>query len=750
MTDADTHGSQLPRASPSRRAAARGAGTPITAVWPGQPYLRGATWDGEGVNFALFSEHAEKVELCVFDAAGRSERQRIELRERTDDVWHCYLPEARPGLLYGYRVHGPYNPADGHRFNPNKLLLDPYARNIVGAIRWSDALFGYTIGHKRADLSFDRRDSAGGMPKCKVIDSAFTWGVDRRPDIPWNEMVIYELHVRGLTMRHPEVPPALRGTYAGLATAPVIEHLKYLGVTTVELMPVHAFVDDRHLVDQGLRNYWGYNTIGFFAPDARYSASGKVNEFKTMVKVLHSAGIEVILDVVYNHTAEGNHLGPTLAFRGIDNASYYRLTPEDRRYCMDYTGTGNTLDMQHPRVLQLIMDSLRYWATEMHVDGFRFDLASALARELHAVDRLGAFFDIIRQDPVLNRMKLIAEPWDLGEGGYQVGNFPLGWAEWNDKYRDTMRAFSKGDGGLIGEFAQRLTGSSDLYGRAGRRPHASINFVTAHDGFTLHDLVSYDDKHNEANGEGNRDGQDNNRSWNCGVEGPTDDEEVRALRERQKRNLLATLLLSQGVPMFVAGDELGRTQGGNNNAYCQDNEISWIDWNLDAEKRRLLEFVRRMIELRRAHPVFRRRDFFQGRPIRGTDIKDIVWLKPEGDEMTDAEWDEHTARSLAVYLAGTALTETDARGRPLKDDSFILLFNAYHEELAFCLPDFGGANWLVLVDTAHEGGLAPDGTVAPGGSYGLCGRSLALLVRADGRTEEASAGAGAVTAVQGG
>jgi isoamylase len=540
----------------------------ISAVWPGAPYPRGATWDGEGVNFALFSEHAQRVELCLFDPAGRREVQRIELKERTDLVWHCYLPEARPGLLYGYRVHGPYQPEQGQRFNAHKLLLDPYARQIVGKLRWSDALYGYSIGHRKADLSFDRQDSARFMPKCKVIDAAFTWGDDRPPAIAWHEMVIYEVHVRGFTMQHPDVPPALRGTYAGLGCAPVIEHLRRLGVTSVELMPVHSFVDDRQLVERGLRNYWGYNTIGYFAPDARYSASGKVSEFKSMVKALHSAGLEVILDVVYNHTAEGNHLGPTLAFRGMDNASYYRLSGDAPRFYMDYTGCGNTLNLQHPRVLQLVMDSLRYWVTEMHVDGFRFDLASALARELHEVDRLGAFFDIIRQDPVLNRVKLIAEPWDLGEGGYQVGNFPPGWAEWNDKYRDAMRSYWKGDGGLIGEFARRLTGSSDLYNRSSRRPYASINFVTAHDGFTLHDLVSYNDKHNQDNGEDNRDGSDNNHSWNCGAEGPSDDPQIIALRERQKRNLLATLLLSQGVPMLLAGDEIGHSQRGNNNAYC--------------------------------------------------------------------------------------------------------------------------------------------------------------------------------------
>jgi glycogen operon protein len=701
--------------------------TPITAVWPGRPYPRGATWDGEGVNFALFSEHAEKAELCVFDAGGRRELQRIEFKERTDFIWHCYLPEARPGLLYGYRLYGSYKPEEGHRFNPHKLLLDPYAKNIVGGLRWSDALFGYSVGSRREDLSFDRRDSAAGMPKSKVIDPAFTWGDDQGPDIPWHEMVIYELHVRGFTMQHPEVPPALRGTYAGIATAPVVDYLKSLGVTTIELMPVHAFVDDRRLIERGLRNYWGYNTIGYFAPETRYSASGKVHEFKTMVKTLHSAGIEVILDVVYNHTAEGNQLGPTLCFRGIDNASYYRLKADERRYYVDYTGTGNTLNMQHPRVLQLIMDSLRYWVTEMHVDGFRFDLASALARELHEVDRLGAFFDTIRQDPVLNRVKLIAEPWDLGEGGYQVGNFPVGWAEWNDKYRDAMRAYWKGDGGLIGEFALRLTGSSDLYNRSSRRPYASINFIAAHDGFSLHDLVSYNEKHNQANREDNRDGHDNNRSWNCGVEGPTDDPAIRALRERQKRNMLATLLLSQGVPMLLAGDEIGRTQHGNNNAYCQDNEISWIDWRLDGEKAKLAEFVRRLIGLRRSHPVFRRRDFFQGRPIHGSEVKDIVWLKPDGAEMTNEEWDHEFARSLGVYLAGEALTEADARGRPVRDENFLVLFSAHHEDLAVKLPGYGASRWLALLDTSYEDGLAPDDTFEAGASYALKARSLALL-----------------------
>jgi len=705
---------------------------PISTVWPGDPYPRGATWDGEGVNFSLFSAHAEKVELCVFDATGRQELQRIEVKERTDEIWHCYLPEARPGMLYGYRVHGPYRPEEGHRFNPHKLLVEPYARHLSGNLRWSDAHFAYRVGHAKEDLSFDRRDNAAGMPKCRVIDPAFTWGEDRRPGVPWHDTVIYELHVRGFTMRHPGVPPGLRGTYAGLACGPVIDWLRRLGVTTIELMPVHWFVDDRHLLERGLRNYWGYNSLGFFAPDMRYSSTGRVSEFKTMVKTLHSAGLEVILDVVYNHTAEGSHMGPTLSLRGIDNASYYRLVHDNRRYYMDYTGCGNTLNMRNPRVLQLIMDSLRYWVLDMHVDGFRFDLASALARELHEVDRLGAFFDIIRQDPVLSRVKLIAEPWDVGEGGYQVGNFPLGWTEWNDRYRDAMRAYWKGDGGLIGEFARRFTGSSDLYETSGRKPHASINYITCHDGLSLEDLVSYNGKHNEANLEDNRDGHDNNLSWNCGVEGPTDDAQVRALRARQKRNFIATLLLSQGVPMLLAGDEMARTQHGNNNAYCQDNELSWVDWALDDERRALLEFVRRMIGIRRAHPVFRRHRFFQGRAIHGAGIKDIVWLRPDGGEMTDDEWEHAFARSLGVYLAGAALQEIDRRGHRITDNNFLVLLSSHHEEIPFTLPaPRPGTAWQVLVDTAYEQGLAMDGRYPGTARYPLQGRSLALLMEVE-------------------
>ncbi len=697
-----------------------------SAVWPGAPYPLGATWDGEGVNFALFSEHAERVELCLFDARGRREVERLALPECTDQVWHGYLPDARPGQLYGYRVHGPYRPEQGHRFNPHKLLLDPYAKALWGDMRWSDAHFGYRVGHAREDLSFDRRNSAPGVPKCRVVDPAFTWGDDRPPNVPWHDTVIYETHVRGYTMRHPDVPPELRGTYAALATEPVVDHLRRLGVTAVELMPVHAFVDDRHLVAQGLSNYWGYNSIGYFAPERRYAAGDRPeDEFRTMVKTLHSAGIEVILDVVYNHTAEGNHLGPTLSFRGIDNAAYYRLENANRRYYRDYTGCGNTLNMMHPRVLQLIMDSLRYWVTEMHVDGFRFDLASALARELHDVDRLGAFFDIIHQDPVLSQVKLIAEPWDLGEGGYQVGNFPPGWTEWNGRYRDVVRDYWRGEGGIIAELGFRLTGSSDLYGASGRSPRASVNFVTCHDGFTLHDLVSYNHKHNEANGEGNRDGESHNRSWNCGVEGPTDDPAIRELRERQKRNFLATVLLSQGVPMLLAGDEMGRTQDGNNNVYCQDGELSWVDWSLDDARRALLDFTARAIGLSR-HPVFRRRGFLQGRDIRGEGVKDITWVTPEGGEMSDQTWQLSYARCLGMLLAGDAILERDARGRSIHDDDFLVLFNAHHEPIDFVLPpgrDPGG--WEVALDTARD----PAPVERFSARYPLEGRSLAVLTQ---------------------
>jgi glycogen operon protein len=698
------------------------------AVWPGRPYPLGATWDGTGVNFALFSEHADKVDLCLFDARTGREVARIALPERTDLIWHGYLPQVRPDQLYGYRVHGPYHPEQGHRFNHNKLLLDPYAKSIDGQIKWSDAHFGYKVGHRREDLSFDRRDSAPGMPKCRVIDAAFTWDDDRPPRVPWQETVIYELHVKGFTQLHPQIPPNLRGTYAGLASDPAIEHLKRLGVTTVELLPVHDIVDDRYLVSHSKRNYWGYNTIGFFTPDLRYSAHGEINEFRSMVKTLHAAGIEVILDVVYNHTAEGNHLGPTLSFRGIDNASYYRLLESDPRFCMDYSGCGNTLNTQNPRVLQLILDSLRYWVQEMHVDGFRFDLASALARGRHDVEKYGAFLNSIQQDPVLSRVKLIAEPWDLGAGGYQVGNFPAGWSEWNGRYRDVMRDYWRGEGGLIGEFATRLTGSSDLYAHGGRRPYASINFITCHDGFTLADLVSYNDKHNLANGEENRDGESHNRTWNCGVEGPSDDPAIVALRARQKRNLLATLLFSQGVPMLTAGDETGRSQGGNNNTYCQDNKLSWLQWEGDAVDLDLFNFAAACLRLRREHPALRRRHFFQGHADKDTETKDIHWLKPDGSEMTDQEWNHHHARCLGVHLVGTAIDETDARGRRIIDDDCLLLFNAHHEPLTFVLPSRSRNAWTLLLNTARPKVRAPREHYAAGQTFSLMARSFALLV----------------------
>ncbi len=697
------------------------------AVWPGRPYPLGATWDGEGVNFALFSEHAEGVELCLFTEDGRHETARIKVRWQTDQVWHCYLPEARPGWLYGYRVYGPYDPRHGHRFNGHKLLLDPYAKAIVGELRWANAHFAYRVGHRLEDLSFDRANNAPFMPKSRVVESAFSWGEDRLLRTPWHDTIIYELHVKGFTWLYPHLPPNLRGTYAGLGSARVIEYLKSLGVTAVELMPVHAFVDDRHLVERGQRNYWGYNSIGFFAPDARYLASGEISEFKTMVKAFHSNGIEVILDVVYNHTAEGNHMGPTLSFRGIDNLSYYRLSPEDPRYYMDFTGCGNTLNMLHPRILQLIMDSLRYWVLDMHVDGFRFDLASTLARELHDVNRLSAFFDIIHQDPVLSQVKLIAEPWDLGEGGYQVGNFPVGWTEWNGKYRDVVRAYWKGEGGVIGELAYRLTGSSDLYGHGGRNPYASINFVTAHDGFTLEDLVSYNDKHNEANGEDNRDGTDANLSWNCGVEGPTDDPAIRALRARQKRNIMATLLLSQGVPMILAGDEIGRTQRGNNNAYCHDDATNWVNWELTPEDQEFLRFVQHVIRIKQRHKVFRRRSFFQGRRIHGRDIKDITWLKPDATEMNDEEWQQSYARCLGLFLAGQGLEEFDDKGRMIEDVDFLWLLNAHHEEIPFALPPYKTQGWQVDIDTSYSAPAKATGAVITSGVYPLQGRSLVLL-----------------------
>ena len=683
-------------------------------LWPGHFYPLGSSWDGSGVNFSLFTRHATRVELILFRGGdeGGGETARFDLNERTADVWHGYLPGVGPGQRYGYRVHGPYQPEEGHRFNPAKLLLDPYAKAIEGYPQWTDALFGYRMGDPDEDLSRDDRDSGPFTPRSVVVDEHFDWeGEDHlRPRTPWHRTIIYETHVRGMTVRHPDVPEELRGRYAGLAHPSVVAHLKELGITAVELMPVHYFVDSHHLVEKGLRNYWGYDTLGYFAPDPRYSSSptpqGAVREFKEMVRTLHRAGIEVILDVVYNHTGEGNHFGPTLSFKGTDNRSYYRLVEGEPRYFMDYTGTGNTLNLPEPRVVQLIMDSLRYWVTAMGVDGFRFDLASALARELYDVNMLAPFFQMVQQDPVLAEVKLIAEPWDVGPGGYQVGNFPPGWAEWNGKYRNTVRDYWRGSEAKLGEFALRLTGSPDLYQENRRRPRSSINFVTAHDGFTLRDLVSYNEKHNEANLEGNRDGMDDNRSWNHGEEGPTEDEDIARVRARQQRNILATLLLSQGIPMLLGGDELGRTQGGNNNAYCQDNEISWFDW--DDVDEDLLAFTRRVIRLRREHPVFRRRRWFQGRSIRGSGALDVGWFRPDGTEMTDADWDTAFARSLMVFINGDELPDPDPQGRPIQDDSFLLLFNAAAEDVPFRLPGPPvGERWQVVLDSGWPRGVVP-------------------------------------------
>jgi glycogen operon protein len=697
------------------------------ALWRGTSHPLGATWDGSGTNFALFSRHATAVDLCLFDD-GRE--RRIRMPERDELVWHCYLPGIGPGQRYGFRVHGPYEPRQGHRFNPNKLLLDPYAQLIDDSISPVDQLFGYRVGDPEGDLSFDERDSAAHMPKCVVVDPSFDWGEDRPPRTPLEETLIYEAHVKGLTRLHPDVPNDRRGTYAGLAHEALLAHLQRLGVTAVELLPLHQHLDERSLLDRGLTNYWGYNTVGFFAPDPRFAATpDPVRELKQTVKTLHANGIEVILDVVYNHTGEGSELGPTVVFRGIDNAAYYRLRPDDPRHYVDYTGTGNTLDATEPHVLRLIMDSLRHWVTEYHVDGFRFDLASALARELHEVDRLSAFFDIIGQDPVISRVKLIAEPWDLGEGGYQVGNFPPGWSEWNGRYRDTVRRFWRSDRGQAAELAFRLSGSSDLYAEDGRHPHASINYVTAHDGFTLRDLVSYERKHNEANGEGNRDGTDANDSQNFGVEGPTSDPAVLALRARQQRNFLATLILSQGVPMLLAGDELGRSQGGNNNAYCQDNEISWIDWSTtDAP---LLAFTAGLVEVFRSHPVLRRRRFFQGRRIRGSSVKDLTWYGPSGSEMTDEEW-SGDVRTLGLRLAGDAISETDARGHPIVDDTLLVVLNATDAGVDFRLPRDHGGEWHLVFDTTSPqppmtADSAPRSVHSGGSTYAVGGRSVCLF-----------------------
>ncbi len=707
-------------------------------VWPGSPYPLGATWDGAGTNFALFSEVAERAELCLLDGDGdgRLSETRIELTEVDGFVWHAYLPDVQPGQRYGFRVHGPYDPARGHRCNPAKLLLDPYGKAVEGEPRWDEALFGYRFENPDAASG---ADSAPFMPVNVVINPFFDWADDRPPRTPYHESVIYEAHVRGYTLRHPEVPPDQRGTYAGLAHPAVIGHLTQLGVTAVELMPVHQFVSEPELVGRGLTNYWGYNTISFFAPHNGYSAAGhrggQVGEFKALVRALHEAGIEVILDVVYNHTAEGDHRGPTLSFRGIDNAAYYRLADEDKRYYRDYTGCGNSFNVRSPHALQLIMDSLRYWVLDMHVDGFRFDLAAALARELHDVDRLSTFFDLVQQDPVVSQVKLIAEPWDVGEGGYQVGNFPPLWSEWNGKYRDTVRDVWRGRSGTLPEFASRLSGSSDLYETSGRRPVASINFVTCHDGFTLTDLVSYSDKHNEANGEGNRDGTDDNRSWNGGAEGPASDPAVLELRRRQRRNFLATLLCSQGVPMLLAGDEIGRTQLGNNNAYCQDNEVSWLDWDLAGQETELLEYVRALASFRLRHPVFRRRRYFQGKPDGGGGLADIAWLTPAGQEVTSADWGNPQARALAVFLNGEAISEPDPRGQPVRDDSFLLLCNTQDEPVAFTLPGSRyGKHWALVLD--REAGTISDDPDAPpqasaGGQITVPGHAMLILRRSD-------------------
>jgi isoamylase len=705
-------------------------------VWPGHPYPLGATYDGDGTNFALFSEVAERVVLCLFGADGRESA--VELTERDAFVWHCFLPSVGPGQRYGYRVYGPHDPAAGLRCNPSKLLLDPYAKAVDGDISWGQPVFGYNFGDPD---SINTEDSAPHMAKSVVINPIFDWSGDRSPETPYHDTVIYEAHVKGLTRLNRHLPEEYRGTYAGVAHPEMIEHYRKLGVTAVELLPVHQFVHDEHLVRRGLTNYWGYNSIAFLAPHNAYSGTGglgqQVQEFKGMVKSLHEAGIEVILDVVYNHTAEGNQMGPTLCFRGIDNPAYYRLVENDKRYYMDYTGTGNSLLVRNPHVLQLIMDSLRYWVTDMHVDGFRFDLAAALAREFYDVDRLSTFFDLVQQDPIVSRVKLIAEPWDLGAGGYQVGNFPPLWTEWNGKYRDTVRDFWRAHEPGISEFASRLTGSSDLYESDGRRPSASINFVTAHDGFTLHDLAAYNDKHNEANGEDNRDGTDDNRSWNCGVEGPTTDPDVLALRGRQVRNFLTTLLISQGVPMLVAGDELGRTQNGNNNPYCQDSEISWIDW--DAADTDLVEFTALVSALRRDNPVFRRRRFFNGRTIRGTgggeaELSDIIWLKPDGDEMSDVDWESGFTRSLGVFLNGRGIPDRGVHGETVVGASVLLFFNAHYEPIGFRVPPAAyGEVWEHAVDTAVETAVAQadPAVVKPGQVVPVEARSIVILRHVD-------------------
>ncbi|RKR84373.1 glycogen operon protein [Mucilaginibacter gracilis] len=698
-----------------------------TEIYPGQPYPLGATWDGKSVNFALYADNATAVTLCLFNSVNdETEIEKIQLTERSHQVWHVCLPGIKPGQLYGYRVDGPYEPQNGHRYNQNKLLIDPYAKAIAGMIDWNNGIFGYEPGNPEEDLSFSNIDSAPFIPKAVVIDPSFNWENDCSPNRPYHLSIIYEAHVKGLTQTHPDIPDEIRGTYAGMAHPAMIAYLTSLGITAIELMPVHHFVIDGHLKEKGLSNYWGYNTIGFFAPHSGYSSSGvvgeQVTEFKNMVKELHKAGIEVILDVVYNHTAEGNHLGPTVSFKGIDNASYYRLT-DDKRYYNDYTGTGNTLNANLPNVLRLLMDSLRYWVTEMHVDGFRFDLAATLARELHAVNQLSAFFDIIYQDPIISQVKLIAEPWDIGEGGYQVGKFPPGWAEWNGIYRDCIRDYWRGADSMLSDFAERFTGSSDLYQNDYRRPTASINFITAHDGFTLNDLVSYNDKHNDANGEGNNDGESNNRSWNCGAEGPTDDSAINELRERQKRNFLTTLFLSQGVPMLVSGDELSKTQNGNNNAYCQDNELSWINW--DKQDTALLNFTKKLIDLRKNHPTFCRRHWFQGQPIKG--INDIAWFLPEGTELTEEHWKADFAKSLGVYINGKGIKTRGEKGQKMVDDHFYIIFNAHHEPLTYILPPEQFApDWQKILDTAQPDWEKKE-TCKAGEDIKIQGRSVVVL-----------------------
>ncbi len=710
-------------------------------VWPGTPYPLGATWTGQGVNFAVFSENATGVDVCLFDSAdAETESVRVRLTEYTDQVWHAFLPEIRPGQHYGFRVYGPYAPEKGLRFNASKLLLDPYSKAVSGDVEWGTEMYGYEMDGS-GDAHRDYRDDAWGMPKSIVIDPAFDWGTDQLPRTPLHRSIIYEAHVKGFSIQNPDVPEKLRGTYAGLGSEPSVKYLKELGITAIELLPVHQHVEDQHLVEKKLKNYWGYNTISYFAPHHGYAASGPgcemVREFKQMVKNLHAAGIEVIIDVVYNHTAEGNHLGPTLSFKGIDNPTYYRLMPKDPRYYMDFTGCGNSLNVLHPTVLRMIVDSLRYWVTEMHVDGFRFDLAATLVRGENDINKYSSFLAIIHQDPILSQVKLIAEPWDIGMGGYLVGNFPVLWTEWNGRYRDTVRKYWKGDDSQVGEFAFRISGSSDLYQTSGKRPYASINFITSHDGFSLNDLVSYNDKHNEANGENNNDGDNSNHSWNGGAEGPTDDEKINSLRQRQRRNFLATLMLSQGVPMLLGGDEYGRTQYGNNNAYCQDDAISWLGWKRDKSAEQLLWFTQHLIKLRHGHPVFRRPKFFQGRKIRGQDVKDIMWFNPGGTEMSDEEWNSGFVRCVGMLLSGKTMDVRDEKGEPIVDETFLVLFNANHDPQRFTLPGRVDVRWGLFLDTAEDTGfIEPTRVMQAGQAIKLIDRSLCLLRLVEG--EESS------------